>query len=136
MYLIDTNIISETIKKVPNKNVIKWLDKIDMHHIYLSVITLGEIRKGIEKINHESKKQALIQWLELDIIKQFGNRIIPVDFAVADKWGYLCSKSNLPAVDALIGATALVSNLKLVTRNTKDFEKIPSLEIINPWILE
>lgn len=135
MYLINTNVISETIKKAPNKNVINWLSQIDIYKIYISALTLGEIRKGIEKLDLESKKQKLVQWLEEELIEKFEGRIVFIDTKIADKWGYLCSKADIPAIDALIAASALVNNLKLVTRNTKDFDKIKTLEIINPWLL-
>ncbi len=68
-------------------------------------------------------------------MEKFYGRIISIDAKTADKWGYICSKANIPAIDALIAASALVENLKLVTRNTKDFDKIQGLEIINPWLL-
>jgi toxin FitB len=133
MYLLDTNVISETIKKNPNKNVIDWLSAIDGNHFFLSVLTLGEIRKGVEKIQDHSKKPKITQWLEIDLIERFHGRIITIDAEIADKWGYLSSLGHFPAVDCLIAASALVHNLKLVTRNTKDFHGIESLEIINPW---
>ena len=134
MYLIDTNVISETIKKSPNENVLKWLNQLDIYKIYISVVTLGEIRKGIEKLDLENKKQKLIQWLEVDLLEKFDGRVVSVDPKIADKWGYICSKGEIPAIDALIAASALVNNFKLVTRNTKDFDKISGLEIINPWL--
>ncbi len=135
MYLIDTNVISESIKKVPNENVKRWLTELDIYKVYISVVTLGEIRKGIEKLDIENKKQKLIQWLEVDLLAQFDGRIVSIDAKIADKWGYICSKGDIPAIDALIAASALVHNFKLVTRNTKDFDKISGLEIINPWLL-
>lgn len=133
MYLLDTNVISEAIKKTPNEKVIDWLSAIDGKNFYLSVLSLGEIRKGIEKIQDQSKKSRITQWLEIDLVERFHGRLITIDSDVADKWGYLCSLKQFPAVDCLIAASALVHNLKLVTRNTKDFRGIDSLEIINPW---
>lgn len=135
MYLLDTNVISETIKTQPNKKLLNWLNSISANKFALSVLTLGEIRKGIEKLSDQSKKQKIIQWLEIDLPKQFNERIIPICAEVADKWGYICSINNIPAIDALIAASALTHNLKLVTRNIKDFESIYSLEIINPWTI-
>ncbi len=132
-YLLDTNVISETIKKEPNYGVINWLKAVDIEYLYLSVITLGEIRKGIEKIADINKKNKIIQWLEFELPKEFGNRIIAIDKTVADKWGYVSANNSIPAIDGLIGASALVHNLKLITRNVKDFKDIPGLEIINPW---
>lgn len=133
MYLLDTNVISETVKKKPNPNVLRWLSSVDSHQLALSVLTLGEIRKGVERLTEHAKKQQITRWLEVDLVAHFAERIIAIDEKVADKWGYLCSHHNLPAVDSLIAASALVYNLKLVTRNTKDFSSILELELINPW---
>lgn len=133
MYLLDTNAISEIIKPSPNKEFIQWLYSIPKSKLCLSVITIGEIRKGIEKLEDSLRKQKIISWLEIDLIKEFNNRIIDIDKNIADKWGYLCAITNIPAIDGLIGATALVHDLKLVTRNIKDFLPIIGLEIINPW---
>ena len=133
MYLLDTNVISETIKKAPNEKVLNWLAAIDAQNFSLSVLTLGEIRKGIEKLSDQSKKQKIIQWLETDLIEYFEGRIIDVDAAVADRWGCVLSAKAMPAIDALIAASAIVHNQKLVTRNTKDFTGIAGLELINPW---
>lgn len=133
MYLLDTNVISETIKNSPNPKVLEFLTSIDAYQFYLSVLTIGEIRKAIEKVMDQNKKQKIIQWLEYDLINKFQGRIINIDCAVAEKWGYISAVANIPAIDGLIGASALVHNLKLITRNTKDFSSIMGLEIIDPW---
>ncbi len=133
MYLLDTNVISETIKKTPNQKVLDFLRSIDADKFALSVITIGEIRKGIEKLQDQSRKQKVIRWLEIDLLERFYGRIINIDAEVADKWGYICSLNNISAIDALIAASAIVHNHKLVTRNIKDFEYINGLEILNPW---
>lgn len=133
IYLLDTNVISETIKKNPDKKVLAWLDQVGITHCSLSVITLGEIRKGVEKIEDSKKKQKIIQWFEIYLVKAFEGRIIKIDRQVANKWGYITSKTNLPAIDALIAASSLVHNQKLVTRNVKGFQNVPGLEIVNPW---
>jgi hypothetical protein len=135
MYLLDTNIISEGTKKNPHANVSRWLGDIDYRDTYLSVLTLGEIRKGIEKTQDQAKKQKIIQWLEGDLLKQFQGRIIAIDSQIADKWGYLQSVRTISAIDGMIAASALVHNYKLVTRNTKDFKDILGLELVNPWDL-
>jgi len=98
------------------------------------VITIGEIRKSIEKLTKSNKKERLLSWLEHDLSEWFENKILPIDFNVADRWGYVNGTlpRSLPAIDTLIASTALVHNLKLVTRNVSDFQ-IPGLEIINPW---
>lgn len=135
-YLLDTNVISETIKKNPDTRVLRWLSSIDSSQFSLSVLTVGEIRKGIERLADGSKKQSIIQWLEVDLMKQFYGRVILIDERVTDKWGYIGSIVTIPAIDALIAASAMVHNLKIVTRHIKDFEKIVGLEIINPWANE
>ena len=136
MYLLDTNVISETIKKAPNQDVIRWLASVDASQFLLSVLAIAEIRKGIEKLQDATKKQSIIQWLENDFTTKFHGRIIPINQDIAEKWGYLSAYKNIPAIDGLIAATALVFNYKLVTRNIKDFEGIIGLEIINPWDLK
>lgn len=133
-YLLDTNIISETIKPKPNKNVINWLDQVDPESIYISTLTLGEIRRGIERLDDYRKNKYRI-WLEKDLSTWIQSRIIPVNIEVADKWGYICANltKNLLTIDTLLAATALTYNLKLVTRNEKDFMQFKGLELINPY---
>jgi predicted nucleic acid-binding protein len=132
-YLLDTNVISEIIKTEPNPNVGTWFKSLSISMFFLSVITLGEIRKGVEKLPDSKKRQFIINWLEIDLPKIFLGRIINIDSAVSDKWGFISAKSTIPAVDGLIAACALVHNHKLVTRNLKDFINIPGLELLNPW---
>lgn len=136
-YLLDTNVISETVKKTPNKGVKDFMQAIPLDRMYLSVLTIGEIRKSIENINKDpAQKQKLIYWLEYDLINSFSDRLLSVDLEVADKWGHVIGKfkNAIPAIDSLIAATALTHNLILITRNTKDYDKF-GLEIINPWIV-
>lgn len=137
IYLLDTNIISETVRRDPCKNVMSWLKHIPNYQLAISVLTIGEIRKGAEKAPDPKRKAKLIQWLEIDLHDWFSPRILEVDERVADKWGYLCAKSPapLPIIDSLLAATALCYGLTLVTRNTKDFELINGLEILNPFDL-
>ena len=135
-YLLDTNVVSETSKPTFDLLVKRWLDTIPSSSLYISVLTLGEIRKGIEKLSTESdKKQHLISWLENEIPRWFGTNILPITLEVADKWGYITSFSkdaNDHAIDSLLAATALAHNMKMVTRNVKHFD-VPGLEVINPW---
>lgn len=133
MYLLDTNVISEVVKPKPHHAVISWLESIESMHFAISVISLGEIRKGVERLDAGKRKKQIIQWLELDLVQQFEDRILFIDSLIADKWGYLTSLSNIPAIDALLAATALVHNLKLVTRNVKDFKSVGGLELVDPW---
>jgi len=134
-YLLDTNVLSELFKKHPEPKVSSWLKDADQDSLYLSVLTVGEIRKGIEKMEHGPRKAKLIQFLEKDIPSQFEERILPVDLKVAEAWGLLeaQAKRPLPTVDAFLAATAITHNLTLVTRNTQDFS-FSRLKLLNPWI--
>ena len=135
-YLLDTNIISETVKTKPNASLINWLEKVPTEDLFVSVLTIGEIRKGVELLSNTKKKSELIVWLENDLRNWFGGRILSVDASAADKWGFILANSSksFSAIDALIAATALTQNLKLVTRNTKDFADVKDLELINPFL--
>ena len=133
-YLLDTNVISELKRPKPNERVVDWFSTVTKESLYLSVLTLGEIRKGINKLPDNQKKQALSSWLEKDIPLWFDSRLLVVDAGVADCWGELQAQINrpLPAIDSLLAATALHHNLCLVTRNVKDFD-YPNLSILNLW---
>lgn len=133
-FLIDTNIISESWKKSPNTKVIEWLRGISPEKLYVSVLTIGEIRRGVQLLKASAKRDQLTFYLEEQLPAYFGRNILSVDLAVAERWGFICaqSKQTLPTLDGLLAATALVHNLKMVTRNVKDFE-IPGLEVLNPF---
>lgn len=134
-YLLDTNIISELVKKTPTESVVKWVDTIDNEKLYISVITLGEIRKGVAGIKNSERQEKISHWLEVELPEYFEERILNIDIKVADMWGRLQSKKKghtLPAIDGLIAATAHVHSLTLVTRNTKDFFQT-AIEMLNPW---
>ena len=133
-YLIDTNVLSELRRKVPNPSVVNWFSNRPATTLYLSVLTIGELRKGIETLIDTSRRLALLDWLEADLPQFFIGRILLVDLAVADRWGRLVAQAGrpLPAIDSLLAATALQHGLHLVTRNQRDFE-LPGLEVINPW---
>ena len=135
-YLLDTNIISEVMCKCPDTRVLDWLKSIPSPALYLSVITLGELRKGIEKLSEGEKKNTLRLWLEHDLSLLLANNILNIDYAVAERWGFITATlpRPMPAIDMLLAATALVHNLKLVTRNVRDFV-VPGLEVINPFAL-
>lgn len=135
-YLIDTNVISEIVRPKPSHKVLNWFESIPNQSIYLSVLTLGEIRKGIEKIEFKKRKEKLKLWLENELPAWFENRILPIDAQIADRWGQLQTqvKHLVSAIDSLIAATALHHNLSIVTRNEQDF-KFPLLQVINPWNL-
>lgn len=133
-YLIDTNVLSELRRKSPDPGVVAWFSQRPPPTLHLSVLTLGEIRKGIEGVGDEVRKQSLIDWLETDLPTFFTGRILDVNGAVADRWGRLVAAAGrpLPTIDSLLAATALEHDLVLVTRNTKDFAGLP-VEVFNPW---
>ncbi|MBF0100074.1 MAG: type II toxin-antitoxin system VapC family toxin [Desulfobacterales bacterium] len=135
-YLLDTCLISELSKPIPNENVIDWLRKIPSESLFISVITIGEIRKGLSKLQTSEKKGRLTDWLNT-LLKLYIERILPVDLSIAEKWGILQGNAEkigkpMPSVDSLIAATAYIHNLILVTRNENDFEN-GEIPIVNPW---
>jgi len=133
-YLLDTNIVSETIRRTPNKPLLSWLDDIPGEALFVSVLTLGEIRKGIEALADRKRREKLRLWLEHDLSAWFEGRVLPVDLAVADRWGRLLAEAGrpVPTIDSLLAATALHYELRLVTRNSGDFI-YSGLEVINPF---
>ena len=133
-YLLDTNVLSELRRKTPNNGVVQWFSKRPTSTLYLSVLTLGELRKGAESAIEAEHKMQLLDWIETDLIHFFSGRILNIDAQIAYRWGTLIAQAGrpLPAIDSLIGATASHHGLSLVTRNTKDFANL-GLDIINPW---
>jgi predicted nucleic acid-binding protein len=133
-YLVDTNVVSETMRRQQNKLVIGWLEQIPGEALFISVLTLGEIRKGVEKLVDKKRREKLRTWLEHELPAWFSGRVLPVDLAVADRWGRLLAEMGrpIPTIDSLLAATALHYELRLVTRNAGDFN-YPGLEVINPW---
>ncbi|WP_369601101.1 type II toxin-antitoxin system VapC family toxin [Hahella sp. SMD15-11] len=136
-YLIDTNVLSELRRKEPNPGVVAWFEERPATILYVSVLTLGEIRKGIKALGKSQRKLKLLDWLETELPAFFAGRILPINDEVADRWGRLLASAGrpLPAIDSLLAATALTYGLALVTRNVDDFPH-PGLEIINPWETE
>ncbi|MCC2596143.1 type II toxin-antitoxin system VapC family toxin [Pusillimonas sp. MFBS29] len=134
-YLIDTNVLSELRRKSPDPGVLDWFAKRPPTTLYLSVLTLGEIRKGIEGVAEDARRQSLVDWLAIDLPTFFTGRILSVDAAVADRWGRLVAAAGrpLPAIDSLLAATAVEHDLVLVTRKLKDFAGLP-VRVFNPWV--
>ncbi|HXH72949.1 MAG TPA: type II toxin-antitoxin system VapC family toxin [Mariprofundaceae bacterium] len=134
-YLLDTNVISELVRANPEPAVLAWFDQVPDDSLYISVLTLGEIRKGIESVVDGKRKEKLRVWLEHTLPDWLEGRLLPVDEAVAEQWGRLQAEAGrpLPAIDSLLAATALHHGLRMVTRNTQDFG-FPGLEVINPWV--
>jgi len=134
-YLLDTNVISELVRANPEPAVLAWFDSVPDDSLYISVLTLGEIRKGVEQVADSRRKERLRVWLEHTLPDWLEGRLLPVDEAVAEQWGRLQAEVGrpVPAIDSLLAATALYHGLRMVTRNTQDFD-FPGLEVINPWI--
>ena len=136
-YLLDTNIISELISKQPNQLVIDFLSSINENDIYLSVITIGEIKSGIENVKSLDKKEKLTKWLDEELLKRFENRIINIDVNVMITWGKINQNLKsigkpLPIMDLLIGSSCICHEFTLVTINEKDFQNL-ELKIMNPF---
>ena len=139
-YLIDTNVILELVRPKPDAAVLDWFANTPDDALFLSALTLGEIRKGVEKLTRSEdsqRREKLRLWLEHDLRDWFGPRILPIGPEVADHWGRLLAQVGrpVPAIDTLLAATALHHDLRLVTRNTGNFD-YAGLEVINPWEAE
>lgn len=137
-FLLDTNVVSELIKRKPAPRVVAWLESVDEGLLYLSVLTLGEIRKGIVALGDAGRRVALEAWLDHDLALRFAGRILPIDSGVADRWGRICGsaaakKSPIPVIDALLAATALHYDLTLVTRDTRHASAI-GVGVFDPWV--
>ncbi|AFZ61359.1 type II toxin-antitoxin system VapC family toxin (plasmid) [Anabaena sp. PCC 7938] len=136
-YLLDTCLISEMVAKQPNQQVLDWLDAQVPETLYISMITIGEIAKGISKMTASKRKESLTNWLNETLPNRFEQRILSIDFSTMVLWGNLVGQLEqngrpLPAMDSLIAAIALQNSLSLVTRNDKDFA-LTGVVIVNPW---
>ena len=133
-YLVDTNVLSELRNRKPDANVRAWMQPRPRQSLYLSVLSLGEIRKGIEGVADPAFRQTLTDWLEVDLPNWFVGRLLGIDAPVADRWGRVQAAAGrtLPAVDGLLAATALQHDLTLVTRNTRDFAGT-GVRLVDPW---
>jgi toxin FitB len=136
-FLLDTNCISELVRPTPEPRVEAWMDTADETMLYLSVLTLGEIRKGAARLAHGKRRTHLETWLNVELHGRFSGRILPIDAAIADRWGLLAAEAKrhgkaLSMIDGLLAATALHHNLTVVSRNANDFRDTPA-QVVNPW---
>ena len=136
-FLLDTNCVSELVRIKPHPQVVGWIEAVDEGYLYLSVLTLGEIRKGLAHLPQGRRRTRLETWLEVELRARFSGRLLPIDEAVALRWGLLAAHAKrkgkaLAIVDGLLAATALHHNLTMVTRNIGDFA-IAQVTVLNPW---
>jgi predicted nucleic acid-binding protein len=136
-FLLDTNCISELVRNKPEPRVLEWMEAADESLLYLSVLTLGEIRKGVAGLPRGKRQTQLEMWLELDLQARFSGRILSIDAPIADRWGLMAAEAKgkgraLSAIDGLLAATALQHSLTIISRNISDFAntQVPTL---NPW---
>ena len=131
-FLLDTNVLSDLRKPRPNAALVQWFADQDADGLFLSVITTGEIRQGIERLRHRDAHRAttLDQWLS-DLLRLYGDRILGVDQTIANQWGRFRAVRSLPVLAALVAATAHVHGLTIVSRTEKDFAGL-DLTVLNP----
>ena len=137
-FLIDTNVLSEFSRRgEPDPRVKIWLKAAAPGSLYASVLTLAEIRRGIEMLPASKRRSQLEQWLEGELLESFGTNLLPVTRAIGDRWAVLSARAQrrgapLAVIDGLIAATALEHDLILATRNVRDFLDL-GVSIFNPW---
>ena len=137
-FLLDTNIVSETIKAIPERRVLDWLEAQRPEELFLAAQTLGELVRGARKARAKARRELFETWIERDLAEQFEGRVLPFDGPAAVLWGRLMGDGDRtgripPAADAQIAAVAIHHDLTLVTRNVKDFE-FSDLKLVNPWL--
>ncbi len=137
-YLLDTCVLSEFTRRRPEEKVIHWIDQIDEEKLFISVITIGEIQHGIERLPKSQRKTELLSWLNVGFVKRFEQRILPLDLPTMFLWGALTARMEhtgqpMGVMDSLLIATALRNNLIIATRNVNDF--LPcGIQVTNPWV--
>ena len=136
-YLLDTNCISELVRVRPSPGLIAWMDAAEEELLYLSVLTFGEVRKGLSQLPQSTRRMHLEMWLERELQARFAGRILPIDVSVADRWGLLAARAKsqgkmLSTIDGLLAATAFQHNLTVVSRNVRDFAPT-QVQVLNPW---
>lgn len=137
-WLLDTCIVSELVRPRPKASVVNWVLERDEDALFLSIITIGELEKGIARLPDSPKRATLEQWARRELADRFRGRLLMVDSGVAARWGALVGASEargqpLPVIDSLIAATGLQHDLTVATRNTDDLERCGA-RCVNPWV--
>jgi hypothetical protein len=135
--VLDTCVVSETVRRAPDPRVLAWLEARREGDLFLSVLTIGELRKGIARLDDSRRKERLAEWVRSDLARRFGDRLLPVDVEVASTWGEIQARAEqsgraMPVIDGLIAATALHHGLAVATRNTAHMAQ-SGAAIIDPW---
>ena len=136
-YLLDTSLISELVKNKPQRSVLDWVESCEEESLFLSVLTLGELQKGVIKLPQNKKREFLQSWIDNNLTERFRGRILAVDEEVAVLWGRIQGEAEkrgkpMPAIDSLIAATGLVHHLIVVTRHSSKIEQ-SGVSLFNPW---
>jgi predicted nucleic acid-binding protein len=137
-FLLDTNVLCEPARLKPDPGVLGWLAEADEDRLHISAVTLAEVQRGVSRLPSGTRRDRIQRWLEGDVLERFGDRILPLDNAVAIKWGQIMAREEsagrtMNSIDGFIAATAVVGAFTLVTRNVSDFRNsVPKIE--NPWL--
>lgn len=137
-FLLDTSVISELVKPAPDNHVVEWIKHAEETSLYLSVLTIGELEKGIAKLPVSSRRSKLETWVRSDLADRFRERLLAIDGTIAATWGKLAGEAEtrgqpLPVIDGLIAATGLAHDLTIATRNVEDFDRWGA-RCFNPWM--
>jgi predicted nucleic acid-binding protein len=137
MFLLDTNVVSEWVKPRPNDGVIEWLRTVSESELYFSVVSLAEVRQGIERLPAGARRSKLDTWLTDHLVIRFEHRTLTVDTETSDIWGRITARAvrrglTVEAMDGLIAALALQHDMSVVTRNVNDFAPL-GVRLLNPW---
>jgi predicted nucleic acid-binding protein len=136
-YLLDTCLLSELYKARPDQGVVEWISGIEEERLFVSILSMGEIQKGIAKLEDGKRRNSIQTWLDQDLQRRFDGRMLVVDMEIALEWGRVCGESEkkgmpLPVIDSLLASTAICGNFTLVTRNERDFARY-AIKTLNPW---
>jgi len=137
-FLLDTSVISELVKPAPDNHVVEWMKRAEETSRYLSVLTIGELEKGIARLPVSSRRTRLETWVRSDLADRFRERLLAIDGTIAATWGKLAGEAEtrgepLPVIDGLIAATGLAHDLTIATRNVEDFNRWGA-RCFNPWM--